>query len=108
MDESRILRQRQADALADLDRRGDAPEDGSAAVLAVTTTVDTYPTSAVRFYACHPVAIDGGEDEGATPAFSVDTSRIFHACNLGTKVPSVGTYVLCHGTGGRWTFRYDG
>jgi hypothetical protein len=108
MSETRILRDRQASALSAADRLVSFAEDGSEAVLALTTTVSKYPTVPGAFFACTPLLVDGPEVEGASATFSSDTTRILYAYNLGTQVPAAGTKIITHSCGGRWTFRYDG
>lgn len=108
MSESRLLRLRQDDARAALDRRPAPGDDAGLAVLAQTTTLVRYPTAAGAFYACVPLRVDGPEVEGAAASFVADASRTIHAFNLGTQVPPANTRVVVHACGGRWTFRYDG
>ncbi len=109
MNDLRILRNRQTAASTALDRSSVDPEQhGSAAMCCITTTVTTYPTTAGRFYACHPEVITGSESEGATPTFTADTATIVYAVNLGTSIPPVGTIIVVHAVGGRWCFRWDG
>jgi hypothetical protein len=108
MSDTRILRDRQSDALAAVDRLSGFAEEGAEAVLAMTTTVSSYPTVPGAFYACVPLAVDGPEIEGAAANFTADTIRIVYAYNLGTQIPPAGTKILAHSCGGRWTFRFDG
>jgi hypothetical protein len=105
--EARILRDRQAFLGGEVDRSGELPPDGAAAILAVTTTVDTYPTSPSAFYAANPAEFNSDETEGAPATLVSDTSTLLFAYNLGTEVPPAGTQVVCHAVGGRWCFRYD-
>ncbi len=107
MNDLPVIRDRQQAAKRGLDRElGRAPE-GSAALLAQTTTVSIYPTTASAFFACIPMDIDGGETEGASATYVQESSNIFYAWNAGTQVPPVGTAIVCHAVGGRWVFRYD-
>jgi hypothetical protein len=109
MNDLRILRDRQTAASTALDRLAtDLSAHGSAAMCVITTTITTYPTAAVRFYACHPEIITGSELEGATPSFSADTATVVYALNIGTAIPANGTILVVHAAGGRWCFRYDG
>jgi hypothetical protein len=108
MREPRLLRERQDTRTAAADRRMAPGEAGGLAVLAQTTSLGRYPTTAGACYACTPLRIDGPETEGATPTFAPDASRTIHAFNLGVQVPPVNTKVVLHACGGRWTFRYDG
>jgi len=108
MSEARALRHRQATFEGELDRLLAAAPGGSTSVLAQTTVVASYPTSAGVLYAMAPITIDGAETEGATPAYHADATRTFYAVNLGTQVPPRGTLIVCCAVGGRWVFRYDG
>ncbi|WP_165068382.1 hypothetical protein [Paludisphaera rhizosphaerae] len=108
MSESRILRDRQEEAEAAFRRLAASGDDGSTAMLVQTKAVATYPTSASAFFACSPLRVDGPEVEGSSASFSADASRTVFAFNLGAKTPPVGTKLLVHSCGGRWTFRYDG
>jgi hypothetical protein len=107
MNDSRVFRDRQRAEQGNLDREtGRAPE-GAAALLAQTSTVSTYPTTASAFFACLPMDIDGSETEGASATYVQESSTVFYAWNAGTQVPPVGTAIVCHAVGGRWVFRYD-
>jgi hypothetical protein len=108
MNDTRILRQREAATRSAAFRLAPFAEEGAVAVLAQTTSVSAYPTAANVVYACSPVSVDGQETEGAAVSFSVDQSRTFYALNLGSQVPPPGTKLIAHACGGRWTFRYDG
>ena len=107
--ELRILRNRQRAGQERFDAaRGVALPFGSAAVLAMTTTVNSYPMTASAFYAMLPQDLDGGETEGGSASYTAESSRPFYAWNAGTAVPPSGTPVVCHAVGGRWCFRFDG
>jgi hypothetical protein len=108
MIDQRILREQPAATLAAADRLGTFAEEGADAILAQTTTIETYPTASGAFYACVPLWVDGPETEGAAAAFTIAGTRSIYAFNLGTQVPPVGTKIIVHSCGGRWTFRYDG
>ena len=75
-------------------------------VLGKTTTVATYPTNSFVFYALNITQVMGAETEGATPVYTTGTD-IFYALNIGTRVPPVGTIVLCTYVPCRWVFSYD-
>jgi len=104
----RVLRDRQLAASDALDRSGGQDPYGSAAMCVITTTVETYPTVAATFYACNPELLTGTEAEGTAATFTVDTSTIIYAVNVGTAIPPSGTKLVIHAVGGRWAFRYDG
>lgn len=108
MSNTRILRDRQAEARSTLDRMGTQIEEGGLSVLIKTITVATYPGTPSAFFACQPLSIDGTEREGAIATLTVDASRTFYAYNLGTQVPPPGTRLIVTGCNGRWVFRYDG
>lgn len=103
----RIERERQS-ALADaIDRAARRPADGSLSALVRTASDGSYPTTANVFYAVNPVEVDGSQQEGASPTFTADVSRVFHAYNLGSAVPPLGTEVIVHLNSGRWTFTFN-
>ena len=108
MNELRVMRERQQAASAALDRSAGQDPYASAAMCVITTTVETYPVVAARFYACNPELLTGAETEGAAATFTADTNTIVYAVNLGTAIPPNGTKLVIHAVGGRWTFRYDG
>lgn len=97
-------RDRFAAAIDALERFVDDGPDGSDAALLRTFTETTYPTVAASVYACHPVSIGVAETEGATPTFTVDTTRTIYALNIGTQIPATGTNLIGHVCGGRWVF----
>jgi hypothetical protein len=108
MNDLRILRDRQRVGQEALDSSSSGFEArGSSAMLAQTTTVETYPTTAAAFYAVVPCDIDGSESEGTAVTYVPRTGAVAYAFNLGTQVPPSGTTVVCHAVGGRWCFRYD-
>ena len=107
MNDLRVLRDRQSVGQEGLDSSlGGDHFPGSSAMLAQTTTVNAYPTSASAFYAVTPCDIDGGESEGSAATYVPRTSSVTYAFNLGTQIPPSGTMVVCHAVGGRWCFRY--
>jgi hypothetical protein len=103
----RTIRNRHDSLQRDVDRDEGVDPEGSSAMLVVTFTQTTYPVAALSTYACHPVTINGGETEGATPTYIPDTTITLYAVNLGTTIPPPGSYLVVSGAGGRWTFRYD-
>jgi hypothetical protein len=107
MSDLRIQRDRQAALDARVDNGVDQVEDCSSAMLATTTTVGTYPTTAAAYYACLETDIGGREIEGGSATYVNGTATVY-AINVGTQVPPIGTKVVCHAVGGRWVFRYDG
>lgn len=109
MNDLRVLRERQQAGQEALDSSlGEFEARGSSAMLAQTTTVKTYPTTAAAFYAVVPCDIDGAENEGAAVTYVRQTGSVAYALNVGTQVPPSGTTIVCHAVGGRWCFRYDG
>jgi hypothetical protein len=108
MSEARILRDRQTATRASLLRLAPVAEDGSVAILVKTIIASSYPTIAGAFYACAPLQVDGPETEGAIATFTASGTRTIYALNLGTQVPPVGTKIIAHACGSRWTFRFDG
>ena len=101
-------RNRQIEALDDIDLAAGTDMDGMAGNLLVTFTQTAYPTVAQSVYACHPVDINVADTEGAVPTFVPDTTAVIYAANIGTTVPASGSYVIGTSTGGRVTFRWDG
>lgn len=109
MQDARILRDRQAVHSDALDRTlAGGPNVASAAILAKTTTITTYPTAAAAYYAVIPADAGGTETEGQPASYVPRTGNVLLALNLGSQIPPAGTYVICHAVGGRWVFRYDG
>lgn len=95
------------DALADdVKRRDSDPPLGSPSLLAYTTTLKTYPTTSLSFYACLPLTLLGAEVEGGPGTVSAGDA-VFFALNLGSSVPPSGTQVLTTFVGNRWVFRFD-
>ena len=90
----------------DITRRDQTPTLASPSVLAKTTTLSVYPTTASSYFACLPQSLYGTEQEGA-PGVVLSSSSTFFALNLGTTVPPRGTLILATFTGNRWVFRYD-
>jgi len=107
LDEAKRLRGRDVALLDGLSRRDRAPSFGSPSLVAQTTTIKTYPTSARRFYACVPQTVLGVEVEGGPGTLSPGPSTFF-ALNLGTAIPPAGTNILATFVESRWVFRFDG
>lgn len=105
---SRTIRNRQADTVSAIDCMEGPGVNGDCAVLAMTGTVATYPTSAGVCYAMFHIEVDGDESEGSSASYHQDVTRVFYAYNIGTAVPPHGTLAVCYAVGGRWVFRYDG
>lgn len=107
LDEAKRLRGHDTALLDGLSRRDRAPAFGSPSLVAQTTTIKTYPTSAQRFYACVPQTVLGAEVEGG-PGILSPSSSTFFALNLGTAIPPTGTNILATFIESRWVFRFDG
>ena len=90
----------------DINRRDMSPALSSPSVLAKTTVLSVYPTTASSYFGCLPQSLYGAEQEGAT-GIVLSGSSSFFALNLGSTVPPIGTLVLATFTGNRWVFRYD-
>ncbi len=104
-DETRTLRRRLGE-----DEQGFAPDRTTGCcttIVGITTEVDTYPTTAGRYYALLPVRITGQVGEGIEPTLTAGT-KPFLALNLGSEIPPEDTYVIASNGSGRFTFRYDG
>lgn len=104
----RILRERILDAEGDIDSGYSPCPDAGVSAVGVTATVSAYPTTAQAFYAIHPAEVDGTPVEGGSATYSDDSTTVIYAFNVGSLVPPSGTRVICHHSGGRWTFQYDG
>jgi hypothetical protein len=78
---------------------------GAPCMLAQTTAISAYPTTAAAFYACTPVSVVGSEVEGGAGTIA-SRPGTFLALNLGTAIPPQGTQVVVTYVG-RWVFRYD-
>jgi hypothetical protein len=102
----RVLSARQRSLRDELDRRTSPTTLGAPVVLALTTTLNTYPASAQSYYACQPLTLLGQEVEGG-PGVVTPGSGTFFALNLGSTVPPSGTQVVATFAGNRWVFRYD-
>jgi hypothetical protein len=81
-------------------------DPGTPCLVAQTTQISAYPTSAKSFFACSPVAVLGAEAEGGQAALT-PLSPVFFALNLGTAIPPQGADVIVSFVGNRWVFRYD-
>lgn len=104
-DEARTLRAQVAGLEAALDRlaRDDSPT--SAAVLAQTVTVSSYPTgSGPKVIGVKAVTLSVAETEGATPTIAT-TGSAFYCLVLSTTLPAVGTNLLLEQVAGRWVAR---
>ena len=108
MNDLRVIRDRSRAVQKTIDRSPEFAPVGSVAILAQTTTVSSYPTTAPAFFACVSVDLDGNESEGALATYVQEDATVFYAWNAGTQVPLAGTAIVCHAVGGRWVFRYDG
>lgn len=105
-DEAKRLRVREDAIAGDLSVVPNLADPGTPCLVAQTTRLTTYPTSARSFFACSPVAVLGAETEGS-PATLTPLTPIFYALNLGAVVPPQGTDVIASFVGNRWVFRYD-
>ena len=100
---------RDQDLIALAAREDNGVPSASPTLLAATTTVTTYPTSATAYYACNVQDLLGAETEGAAGVLSAASpTRRVMAYNLGTAIPTVGTLVVLTFVGNRWVFRFDG
>ncbi len=90
-------------------RRDSDPTLGLISLLASTTTLSKYPTTASSYYACQPLTLLGTEVEGGPGVVSSTstTSATFFALNIGSTVPPSGTQIVVTRVDNRWVFRYD-
>lgn len=105
-DEARTLRARIEDLEATLDRLESAGGLTSAAVLAQTVTVSSYPTgNGPKVVGVKAVTLAVAETEGATPTLT-QVGSVFYACIIGSStLPTVGSNVLLEQTQARWVTR---
>jgi hypothetical protein len=105
-DDFKRLRDLEGASVDDINRRDLNPAFGSPSILASTTTISVYPTSAQSYFACMPLTLLGTEKEGS-PGVTTPGYAPFYALNIGSTVPPSGTQVLTTLVGSRWVFRYD-
>ena len=105
-DDAKRLFIREVALADDATRRDSDPSLGLPNLLALTTTIRTYPTTAQAYYACQPLILLGTEVEGGAGIVSVRNGTFF-ALNLGSTIPPTGTQILTTFVGNRWVFRYD-
>ena len=105
-DDAQRLFTREVALTDDVSRSNSDPSLGLSSLLASTTMLNKYPTTAGSFYACQPLTLLGTEVEGGTGAVS-STSSTFFALNLGSTVPPSGTQIIATRVDSRWVFRYD-
>ena len=105
-DDARRLFTRDNTLVHDLTRSGLNPAFGSPSILAQTTTISTYPTTAQSYFACLPLTLLGTEKEGGSGVTTAGSATFF-ALNIGSTIPPSGTQVLTTFIGSRWVFRYD-
>lgn len=106
-DSSRTNASKITELLAFHERTRVSPADDGIAVIAVTATLSSYPSSPSAAYYCLTQQIDADDTEGATASYTADGGELF-AINVGSVVPPAGTRIIPHAVGGRWLFRYDG
>jgi hypothetical protein len=106
--ETRLLRDRYAEAASIVERISSSLPEAGQTVLAQTKALSNYPAVAASCFACDLIQIDAVEIEGTPASFSADPSRTFFAFNIGSQTPPAGTRVIAFSCGGRWVFRYDG
>ena len=106
-DEAKRLRIRDEALLDGWNRSDPHPSFGSPSLVANTKTIQTYPTTAQKFYACVPQTVLGKEVEGGAGVLTPGQATFF-AFNLGTATPPEGTSILATFVESRWVFRFDG
>ena len=107
MDETRILRDRQASMEAAIDSAPSRRTACADARLVQTTQVNTYPTVAGAYYACNPVQINGPPIEGGAATYVPDTKTVIVCWNNGSQIPPQGTVLVAHYVAGRAVFSYS-
>jgi Carboxypeptidase regulatory-like domain len=100
--EARILRERILDLDAALDQKSRRNRTyASPRFVGQVYNGGNMPSTVPAIYLTHPVQLGGGEIEGGTASYSVDTSTSVPVVFLG-HVPSVGDYETVWGASGRW------
>ena len=107
LDEAKRLRIRDEALLDGWNRSDQHPSFGSPSLVALTKKIQTYPTTARKFYACEPQTVLGKEVEGGAGTLTPGQATFF-AFNLGTAIPPEGTPILATFVESRWVFRHDG
>ena len=107
MDDSRILRDRQAAARAAIDRAAAVPGVAAARRLVQVYDGGAMPTAADRVYLTHPVELDGAETEGGAASPYVDTLTTIPVVVL-WHAPAVGDQLVATAVGGRWVAEKTG
>ena len=105
-DDALRLRRDDEEDRNDFGRSAEAGPAGAPSILAITTTVTTYPLVPNLFYGVIAQSIFGPEVEGG--AGTLTAGALFYAYNTGSTIPPVGTKVLCTYVTTRWVFQYDG
>ena len=100
-DSGRVLRRRQADAAAALDRLPPPAAPAAGRFVGQTFSGGAYPTTVPAYYLTHPVDVGGAETEGAaaSTAASSGTKAVWV---LGPVVPVLGSFLLARLIDGRW------
>jgi len=104
--EANKLYARESALADDVKRRASDPTLGPPCLLARTTVLRTYPTTAQRYFACLPLTLLGAEIEGGGGVVVAGSSAFF-ALNLGSSIPPAGSQFLATFVGNRWVFRFD-
>lgn len=92
-DDLATLRNRINGLRDDIDRLIREGHGQAGAFVARTVLETTYPTAAARYFACVPSDLTGTEAEGASAVVGPGVEK-FHAFNLSTTIPAVGSNVL--------------
>ncbi len=107
VDDALLLRLQDTTLTDSLSQVEQNPAFGMPSLIAQTSVISHYPTSAQVFYACLPLTVLGSEVEGGSAVFSAGSAKFF-ALNLGVAIPPVGTRMVTTFVESRWVFRYDG
>jgi hypothetical protein len=103
----RIMRTRQEDLDAAIDAAPARPSFRSARQLVQVFDGGSMPSAPDKFYACHPVDLDGPESEGGTASPVVNTAVTMYVDVL-NHVPSAGDLLVATSAGGRWVAERGG
>lgn len=95
-------RSRIDDLRGGVDRGQQRQSIGTAKMLVQVYSGGAMPTGDLKAYFTHPVQVTVADTEGATPTYSVDTTRTIPVVFLGSTTPMVGDYAVAFNVGGVW------
>jgi hypothetical protein len=105
--DARILRDRQGDFRAAIDRAPGVPAVAAARRLVSVYNGGNMPTQPDHIFLTHPVELDGSEIEGGPASPNVDASATIPVVVL-WNAPQVGDLLVATSVGGRWVAERPG